>query len=120
MIHSKAVSGILQKSPLTTVTNSRLARKARKYAVFSFEGYILDMLLDKKNPRTNLVKNVEPLRIPMHRNLPSTSSDPGKGTPTLDPCFRAGVLQVCSLVHQQQQLEEFTRNGGSGAPPQTC
>lgn len=48
MIHSKAVSGILQKSPLTTVTNRRLARKARKYAVFSFEGYILDMLLDKK------------------------------------------------------------------------
>lgn len=66
----------------------------------------------KKNLKTNLVKNAQPLQIPIHRNPPSTPLYPYSGPLALEHC----ALWSTS----SSSMEEFIRNGDSGTPPQTC
>lgn len=96
MIHSKASVWHPGETTINNSDKDETGQESRKVCTLSLGGYSLAMLLNK-NLQVSLVKNAEPLHIPMHRK-PS-----GKRGPLLwPPCFRVGVLQACSRVQQQQ------------------
>lgn len=71
MIHSEARGWPPGETAIHNNDKDEMGQESRKVPTLFLEGYILDVLLDK-NLKASLVRNAEPLHIPLNRNPSGT------------------------------------------------